>query len=528
MACATAGVAESGIGMQRVITSEQMRNAEQAAIRSGRVTESRLMDRAGRAIADAVQSRWGSSGSAGNKAVVLCGPGNNGGDGFVTARILFARGLKVEVFELAGGGERQAAAAEARVSWLASGTIRPLQEIEERDAPEGTVVIDALFGTGLSRPAPPVACRALTVGLGGGRLVAADILSCINADTGRMLASEGFDPGAAALTVTFQWAKHGHVLGRGAVLSGELLVASIGLEPEARQLEADGLAPILYDPSAERLRILVGKSALQHKYEHGHVMVVSGGPGKGGAARLAARGALRVGAGLVTIGSPPAAMAEHAAQLNAIMLEEVESAAGAAKYMKARRVTAACLGPGMGVDPRTRQMVLSLLDAGCPVVLDADALTSFETDPEQLFDMLRPDCVLTPHLGEFSRLFPEELGAMEGPSGLSKIDAVRAAAARSDAVVLLKGHDSVIADPAGGVRVIASAGGRSAPWLATAGSGDVLAGIVAGLLARGADPAESAACGAWLHAEAARRFGPGLVAEDLPEALPGALRSFGL
>ena len=317
--------------MQRIITSQQMRNAEHAAIRSGRVTEAWLMDRAGRAIADAVQSRWGGAGPAANKAVVLCGPGNNGGDGFVTARILFVRGWNVEVWELAGGGERPAAAAEARESWLASGTIRSLDEFEERDAPEGTVAIDALFGTGLARPVPPVACRALAVGLGRGRLVAADILSCVSADTGCVLASEGFDPESAALTVTFQWAKHGHVLGRGAILSGELLVASIGLELEARQLEADGPVPLLYEPSAERLRILVGKSALRHKYEHGHVMVVSGGPGKGGAARLAARGALRVGAGLVTVGAPPTAMAEHAAHLNAIMLEEIASAAKAAR-----------------------------------------------------------------------------------------------------------------------------------------------------------------------------------------------------
>lgn len=514
--------------MRRVITSEQMRNAEQAAVRTGRVTEARLMERAGRAIADAVQSRWGGAGSDGNKAVVLCGPGNNGGDGFVTARMLFARGWKVEVRELAGGGERQAAAAAARESWLASGTIRTLEEFEERDAPEGTVVIDALFGTGLSRPVPPAACRALAVGLGGGRLVAADILSCVSADTGCLLASDGFDPGPAALTVTFQWAKHGHVLGEGAILSGELLVASIGLEPEARQLEADGPVPQLYEPTADRLRVMVGKSARQHKYEHGHVMVVSGGPGKGGAARLAARGALRAGAGLVTVGAPPAAMAEHAAQLNAIMLEEFGSAAGAIKYSKARRVGAMCLGPGLGVGNRTRHMVRSVLRAGFPVVLDADALTAFEMDPDALFGMLRPDCVLTPHLGEFRRLFPEECGGMEGQPGQSKIDAVCAAAARSGAVVLLKGHDSVIADPDGGVRVVASAGGRSVPWLATAGSGDVLAGIIAGLLARGVGPSESAACGAWLHAEAARRFGPGLVSEDLPEALPGVLRSFGL
>ena len=182
----------------------------------------------------------------------------------------------------------------------------------------------------------------------------------------------------------------------------------------------------------------------------------------------------------------------------------------------------------MGVGDRTKRIVRCMLGAGFPVVLDADALTAYERDPKQLFGMLRPDCVLTPHLGEFSRLFPDEFEGMEGPSKRSKIDAARAAAERSGAVVLLKGHDSVIAHPAGGARVVASAGGRSAPWLATAGSGDVLAGIVAGLLARGADPAESAACGAWLHAEAARRFGPGLVAEDLPEALPGVLRSFGV
>lgn len=270
-----------------------------------------------------------------------------------------------------------------------------------------------------------------------------------------------------------------------------------------------------------------------HKYSHGHALILSGGEGKSGAARLAARGALRVGAGLVTVGAPPSGMAECAAQLTAIMLKQIRDSKDLQEVLKDKRLNALCLGPGMGLGAGTRDMVLAALVCDTPrgVVLDADALTVFQDDPEALFGALHPNCVLTPHAGEFARLFPdiaEEFNARptKGPA-YSKVDATRAAARRAGCVVLFKGPDTVIASPDGRCALNSAAYGRAAPWLATAGSGDVLAGIITGLLARGYGAQAAAETGAWLHVEAARKFGPGLIAEDLPEQLPAVLRGLG-
>ncbi|WP_143526164.1 NAD(P)H-hydrate dehydratase [Roseivivax lentus] len=264
------------------------------------------------------------------------------------------------------------------------------------------------------------------------------------------------------------------------------------------------------------MRAALTKSEGAHKYDHGHALVLSGGAGRTGAARLAARGALRIGAGLVTLGVPGAAQLEVAMQVTAIMLRRCEDGAALTALLEDGRLNALCLGPGLSL-ARARALVpVALAEPARSVLLDADALTAFADDPDALFAALHPRCVLTPHGGEFARLF--------GAPGDDRVASVRAAARLSGAVVLLKGAETVIAAPDGRA-VIASATGRAAaPWLATAGSGDVLAGIITGLLARGIAPLEAAGFGAWLHAEAARRVGPGLIAEDLPEALPGVLR----
>ncbi|WP_096785819.1 NAD(P)H-hydrate dehydratase [Rhodobacter sp. CZR27] len=272
-------------------------------------------------------------------------------------------------------------------------------------------------------------------------------------------------------------------------------------------------------PVAERLR----KREEQHKYHHGHALVVSGPPGHGGAARLAARAALRVGAGLVTLGCPRAAVAEHAARLDAIMVRALDAAEDLDRLLEDRRFSALCLGPGLGFEPVRAELVAAALASGRPLVLDADALTLVSRDAI-LFDRLHPACVLTPHAGEFARLFPDLAAAEELTA---RVDACHAAAGRAGCTVLLKGAETVIASP-GEVAVNRATGARAAPWLATAGAGDVLAGLIAGLLARGLTPFEAAETGAWLHVEAARAFGPGLIAEDLPEALPGVFRALGL
>lgn len=283
-------------------------------------------------------------------------------------------------------------------------------------------------------------------------------------------------------------------------------------------------------------KALINKSAA-HKYGAGHVMVLSGGPGKGGAARLAARGALRIGAGLVTIGCPPGALQENAARLDAIMLAPLRDGAVLRDALLQRKINAVCIGPGCGLTDRLHEQIEECLArrtdrADLRVVLDADALTFYRDAPDTLFRMLHSGCVLTPHEGEFGRLFPDLLQRLKATASTgplySKVDATRDAAKRAGCVVLFKGADTVIADPAGNCAINAAVYENAAPWLATAGSGDVLAGFITGLLARGLDPMVAAETGAWLHVACARRFGPGLIAEDLPEQVPGVFRDLGL
>jgi len=271
-----------------------------------------------------------------------------------------------------------------------------------------------------------------------------------------------------------------------------------------------------------------------HKYSHGHALVVSGGMAKTGAARLAARGALRAGAGLVTVASPPDALMENATHLTAIMLHKMKGADGLGEILSDARINSVVIGPGCGIGEETRALVEVALRATevrgvRTVILDADALTSFEDSPETLFDLIKSspcEAILTPHSGEFARIFPDIATRLQdiptkGPA-FSKVDAVREAAPRSGATVLFKGADTVIAEPNGRCSIAAAVYDRAAPWLATAGSGDVLAGIIAGLAARGtSNPAVS---GAWLHQECGRHLGPGLIAEDIPEVIPSVLK----
>ena len=270
----------------------------------------------------------------------------------------------------------------------------------------------------------------------------------------------------------------------------------------------------------EKLR----KGEAQHKFDHGHALVLTGGAGRTGAARLAARAALRVGAGLVSLGAPGAGLMECAAQSTAVMCRRCEDADGLRRLLDDERINALCLGPGSGV-ARAGELLPVAMGSGRPVVLDADALTALARD-DGLFGALHGRTVLTPHGGEFGRLFPDLMASLS--DGRSKGDVTREAAERARCVVLFKGAETVIAEPGGGVVVNTSTGEVAAPWLATAGSGDVLAGLIAGLLARGFDPMEAAEAGTWLHAECARAFGPGLIAEDLPEQVPGVFRELGL
>ncbi|MGO4853197.1 NAD(P)H-hydrate dehydratase [Phaeovulum sp. W22_SRMD_FR3] len=507
--------------MTEILTATQMRAAEAAAMASGALSGAALMRRAAAEVVAAMRSEWPERCMAGQAAVVLCGPGNNGGDGAEIARLLAALGMAVTLVSLPG--TPGPAAQEMRAGF--TGPVIAPEELSWELLAARPLVVDALFGTGLSRPLAGGVWGLLGMAQESGcPLVAVDILSGICADSGRVLAEGEYIDHPADLTVTFHAAKPGHFLDQGGFFTAKLVVADIGLGDAGAAISAAEQIELITGPVRSLAKI--GR----HKYAHGHAVVLSGGQGRGGAARLAARAALRIGAGLVTLICPPTAVTENAARLEAIMLRSVADAYALQGFLQDKRINAVCLGPGLE-DPRARATVPQVLALARPTVLDADALTAFATDPKVLFDILHADCVLTPHEGEFARLFPDLAGQLSAPAqsgpAYSRLDAVRAAAARAGCVVLLKGADTVIAAPGGQAAISAATGAAAAPWLATAGAGDVLAGLITGLIARGHRPFDAVCSAAWLHAEAARAFGPGLIAEDLPEALPGVLRHLG-
>ena len=512
--------------MTELLTAAQMRAIEQAAIACGEVTGLELMERAGRGVVEAILEWRPELATAPHKAVVLCGPGNNGGDGFVVARLLKERGWEVEVFLYGDEAKLPPDAAKNARRWREMGHVgRITLDVIVPDAPH--IVVDALFGSGLRRPLDQDLlnfCGRILDLRGDTSFVGIDAFSGLCMDSGRVIGDDRVCFWSH-LTVTFQWPRIGHYLFGGK--SDDLRCIDIGIERwfKARQPKE---TVHLAGPLVARLR----KGVNGHKYRHGHALILAGGVGRGGAARLAARGALRVGAGLVTVGPPAAAIIENAAQLNAIMLRPVADADALAEILKDERLNALCLGPGLGVGARTLGLVAAALGAKRGTVLDADALTSFAEDPPKLFALLHENCVLTPHMGEFARLFPDLATRLSEPPtkgpAYSKVDAAREAAARAGCVVLLKGPDTVIADPQGRAAINSAHYERAAPWLATAGSGDVLAGFITGLLARGFAPMAAAETAAWLHVEAARKFGPGLIAEDLPEMIPEVFRDLGL
>lgn len=542
--------------MTELLTAAQMRAIEQAAIESGEVTGLELMERAGRGVVEAIFEEWpelagdapaagvegGSapsafgihprdiSGQKKRRAVVLCGPGNNGGDGFVVARLLHERGWEVEVFLY---GDAEKLPPDARVNcerWGELGEASALGSSHGSNS-HTDVLVDALFGTGLVRPLGEefsgIVGAALRASLRSGdvRVVAIDLPSGLCSDSGRVLGQAI----KADLSVSFHRMKRGHVVGSGAEFCGKAVVKGIGLGGGGGSLVlSDERVHLVMKPGR---KVLKGNDA--HKYTHGHALVLSGPSGHTGAARLAARGALRIGAGLVTLGVPADAQVEVASQITAIMMRRIDEARALEEILKDARLNALCIGPGLGIE-RARELVPVVLDGGLEthpkrsVVLDADALAAFAEVPDELFRMLHERCVLTPHGGEFARLFPdiaEKLNATPttGPA-FSKVDATREAAKRAGCVVLFKGPDTVIAAPDGRCSINSAAYEREAPWLATAGSGDVLAGFITGLLARGFEPMSAAETAAWLHVECALKFGPGLIAEDLAEQLPAVFR----
>jgi hydroxyethylthiazole kinase-like uncharacterized protein yjeF len=501
------------MAMDELLTSEEMYAADRAAVAAG-VESLRLMENAGAAVAREIAQRWPRAGTA----AIVCGPGNNGGDGFVAARHLAERGYAVRLGLLGDQARLSGDAAAMAERW--QGEVEPL---DARLLDGADLIVDAMFGAGLTRAieGEPAALLA-AADANPAPLIAIDVPSGVDGTSGQVL---GTAP-RAALTVTFFRKKPGHVLAPGRFLCGEVVLVDIGIPETA--LEA--IAPAAWEngPALWRQTFPFARPE-GHKYSRGHAVVVSGGIAATGAARLAARGALRAGAGLVTVASPGDALAVNAARLTAIMVARCEGAEKLAEILADPRKNAVLIGPGNGVGEATRERVLAALASPAAVVLDADALTSFTEDPGPLFAAIKgrdAAVVMTPHEGEFARLFNglgegSRLEATGAP--VSKIERAREAAGQCGAVVLLKGPDTVVAAPDGRAAVNANA----PAWLATAGSGDVLAGIVTGLLAQKMAVFEAAAAAPWLHGAAANAFGPGLIAEDLPELLPRVLAGLG-
>jgi len=472
---------------RRILTVAETAAADRAAMTAG-TPGLALMERAGAAVADVICARLPPQ-----PVVVLCGPGNNGGDGYVIARLLRQRGWPVAVRALAP--PQAADAVEAAGAWG--------QDLEGADVPlADRLVVDAMFGAGLSRPlSGEAAALALKAAENPARVVAVDIPSGLPGDGAKPKGACV----AAGLTVTFHTRKPAHVLEPGASRCGEVVVADIGLGDTPSQLFENG--PELW------VARFPWPTANSHKHERGRLIAISGEPWSTGAARLAARGGLRIGAGLVTVLSPPESLQVNAAHLEAVMLRPFETDLELEQV--AADVDAAIIGPAAGVSETTLLNVLALARTGAALVIDADAITVFRDDPEELFSLLDRDDVLTPHPGEFERLFPGLL-----KSAPERITAARRAAAQAGAVVVLKGPDTVIAAPDGRAAVNLN----GSPWLATAGSGDVLAGFIGGLIAQSMESFEAACAGVWIHAEAAELHGPGLISEDLPDLAPAVLR----
>ncbi len=487
-----------------LLSTQQMATADRLTIAGG-TPGIDLMEEAGRAVADAARQALVARG--GRRVLALCGPGNNGGDGFVAARILREQGYDVLVALLFDRSGLKGDALEAARRWPGRVTSAQLVVYDGVD-----VVIDALFGAGLVRDLDGRA-RVVVERLNAQRatgacaVVAVDVPSGVDGDSGlvRGVAVE------ADVAVTFFRLKPGHILLPGRDLCGRTICADIGVKADVLPAIAPDTflnAPALWRDALPPL------SAAAHKYARGHALVLSGVLHRTGAARLAARGALRGGAGLVTLASPREALAVNAAHLTAIMLAPCDGADAFSAALQDQRINAVVLGPAGGVGAPLRAMVLAGLAVPARhrgFVLDADALTSFEGRLEELSSAIRSfggAVVLTPHEGEFARLF-----AGEAFLAASRLTRARAAAQASGAIVLLKGPDTVVAHPDGRASIA-----RDLPaWLATAGSGDVLAGLIAACLARGAPGFEAASAAVWLHGAAAGAFGPGLIAEDLPE-----------
>ena len=487
-----------------LVTVEQMMAAENVVMAGG-VSNADLIEKAASACVTEIVKRW-----SGRRVIVLCGPGGNGRDGFVIARMLTDKGFNVQtLLYVSDGGPCESAEQSGWQGAVARLSDEDADKIESMflGVDEMFLVVDALFGLSMRDELTGAAEKlAKVVNDLKVDVLSVDIPSGLHGD-GSASSGRFFK---ADLTVTFAALKPVHVLVPGAAACGEIIVADIGIGEDT--LLQVGALSALNGPE-EWGEELPWPGQVSHKHARGHLGVFSGKAGSTGAARLAALAGLRNGAGLVTLFADAKAILELAASNLSIMIREAGDPASLGE--RARDLSAMVIGPASGVNVDTRQHVLSLLRAGVNLVIDADALTVFSDDPKALTDTLHSGCVLTPHKGEFDRVFPGLLEMVP-----NRMEAVRQAAERSGCTVLLKGADTVIGAPGGILRV----NKHASPWLATAGSGDVLAGMIGALMAQGVDGFTAACAASWMHGDIALRHGPGLIAEDLIEGIPEMLR----
>lgn len=461
-----------------------------------------LMTQAGQAVAADVLRHYPEA----RRYVVLCGPGNNGGDGFVAARALVEAGASVAAYFFGSVERLKGAAADA---FSALGLV--VGDLGDYRVEDGDVIIDAVFAAGLTRDiSTPLAELIERINETGCPIVAVDLPSGIDGLTGE---AKGI-AFKAQRTVTFVARKPGHLLLPGRIRCGEVSVQAIGMPARIAKRHARTVAV-----NAPSIWTHYFHSQHQdvHKYKRGHLVVFGGGQSHTGAARMTSEAGLRAGAGLVTLATPAEALSVNASAMTAVMVREVDDVPTLQSWLSGGKISAVVIGPGFGVGEQLKSFVRSCAEK--PMVLDADAITAFSQQPDILFELVsgqEPRFILTPHEGEFARLFPD----LAADKTIGKLDRAKRAAQRSNAVVVYKGADTVIAAPDGRLLI-----NENAPaWLATAGSGDVLAGIAGANLAQGLPAFEAAAAAVWLHGAAASRANVGMTAEDLIHHIPAALQ----
>jgi hydroxyethylthiazole kinase-like uncharacterized protein yjeF len=483
-----------------LLTNDEMIRAEKLAMDGG-TSSLVMMENAGNGVAEDVVKRF----ARGSKVVILCGPGRNGGDGFVAARRLRERGYHIRLALMGEQGKLPSECQEMARRW--DETIEPMTP---QCVDGAQVIVDAIFGAGLRDEVRELPAQMIgEVTKRNLPVVAVDMPTGIDATSGQILGTAF----KAVSTVSFFRRKTGQVLLPGRLHCGAVTAVDIGIPATVMKdvgPRAFSNQPDLWLKYFPRMKID------GHKYDRGHAVVVSGEMERTGAARMAARAAIRIGAGVVSLATTKAAFYINAAQLTSIMVDAFEGAGGLADLLSDERIRAVLIGPGAGISDETQQNVAAVLSSGASVVIDADGLSAFEGNAPALFDQIKfraAPVIITPHDGEFARLFPDVL---QNPS---KLERARLAAEMSGAVVVLKGPDTVIAAPNGVAGLVENA----PPWLATAGSGDVLAGMITGLLAQGMEALDAAMAGVWMHGDVARIIGPGMISEDMSDVVPQVL-----